>query len=66
MTDENAAYIDEVPELLVGRLECGQVLLAEVGIKVPGFDTRELCDIINHLFLGRDVVVDKGASLVGA
>ena len=66
MADENAAYIDEVPELLVGRLERRQVLLAEVGIKVSGFDTRELGDIVHHLFLGRDVVVDKGASLVGA
>ena len=66
MADKDASYIDEVPELLVGRLERRQMLLAEVGVQVAGLDARELGDVVHHLLLGRDVVVDEGATLVGA
>ena len=66
VADKYASHVDEVPELLVGRLERRQVLLAEVGVQVAGLDARELGDVVHHLLLGRDVVVNEGAALVGA
>ena len=58
--------IHEEPELQVGGLERGQVFGGEVGVQVSGFDARELGQIVNHLLLGRDVVVDEGNTLARA
>ena len=60
---EDASDVYEVAELFVGGLERGQMLLAEVGVEVARLDARELGDVVDHLLLGRDVVVDEGTAL---
>ena len=46
---EDAAAVDEEPELLVGRFEGGEVLGRKVGVKVAWFDSRELGQVVHHL-----------------
>lgn len=66
MSNEFDALIDEVAQLGVGALEVCQVLLGVVRIQVPRLDARELSKVVDHLFLGADVVVQEGNAFLGA
>lgn len=62
MSNKYDAAVLQEPQLGVCGLERGEVLGTEVGVQVPGFDTRELGQVVDDLLLGRDVVVDEGGS----
>ncbi len=59
MSNEDDSWVDEVPQLLVGRLERRQVLRAVVGIQVSRLDPRKLGHVVDNLLLRRDVIVDE-------
>ena len=63
MTNEDAATVHKEPQLLVGRLQCGEVLGREVGVKIPRLDPGELGQVVHDLLLSRDVVVNEGHPL---
>ena len=46
---KNPRILSDQPELLVGRLQGGEMLGAEVGVQVAGLDPREFGQVINNL-----------------
>ena len=59
MAHKDDTDVDEVPQLLVGRLERRQVLRAVVGVEVTRLDARKFGHVVDDLLLRRDVVVDE-------
>lgn len=42
------------------------MFIAEICIQIAGFDAREFGEIIDHLFLRRNVVIDEWYAFVGS
>ena len=59
MPHEDDADVDEVPQLLVSRLERREVLRAVVRVQVARLDAGEFRDVVDDLLLCRDVVIDE-------
>ena len=59
MPHEDDADVDEVPQLLVSRLERREVLRAVVRVQVARLDAGEFRDVVDDLLLRRDVVIDE-------
>ena len=59
MPHEDDADVDEVPQLLVSRLERREVLRAVVRVQVARLDAGEFGDVVDDLLLRRDVVIDE-------
>ena len=59
MPHEDDADVDEVPQLLVSRLERSEVLRAVVRVQVARLDAGEFRDVVDDLLLRRDVVIDE-------
>lgn len=64
--DEDHSDIDEVAKFLIGILQCRQVLLADVRIQVARLNAGEFGQIVDHLFLRGNVVVDEWNGLFGS
>lgn len=66
MPDEDHSNIGEVTKFLVGILQCRQVFLANMRVQIARFDARELGQIIDHLLLRGNVIVDKWDTFFGS
>lgn len=66
MSDEDHSDVGQVAKFLVGILQCRQVLLADVRIQVARLDAGEFGQIVDHLFLRGNVVVDEWYTLFGS
>ena len=49
MPNKGDATLQEVEQLEIAGLECGEMLGAHGGIQITWTDTRELCQVIHHL-----------------
>lgn len=64
MPDEDHAAVLQVAQFDVRRLECGQMLRAEVSVEVTWLDTGELGEVIDDLLLCRDVIIDERGTFI--
>ena len=65
MADENAAEVEEEPEVFVGDFEADGGFFGEQGVEVAGFDAGVFGYVIDDGFVDGDVVVHEGDAFVG-
>lgn len=62
--NEDAAEVEEQPELLVGDFQGDEVVVGAVEIEVAFMDARPFGEVVYDWFNGGDVVVDERETLV--
>lgn len=66
VSDEDDADVGQVPQLLVGILQCCQVFLADMRVQIARLDTGELGQIVDDLLLCGNVVIDERYTFLSA
>lgn len=62
MANEYYPVVDQEPDFLIRRLQCSQMFAAEISIQIPGLNTTEFRQVINHLLLSAYVIVYEGSA----
>lgn len=59
VADEDAAEVQQQPQLFVRDLERDEVVLAGPGVQIPRFDPGVLRHVVDDRLFDRDVVIDE-------
>lgn len=66
MPNKRDSTVLQKSQLNVGGFERRKVFLTEISIEVTRFDPREFRQVINHLFLRRNVIIDERSTFHGS